>query len=126
MTFTWARRVLGTRLARSLPGLRACVAAPSDPPVWVGDWALPAGSQGLVVLGTPVGSDAFIQAALQSKLADHASLLSSIPAVPDLQAAWLLLLLCAAPRSNYTCCESCRQAPPASSHAPTMLLYSHA
>jgi len=52
----------------------------------VGDWALPAESQGLVVLGTPVGSDAFIQAALQSKLADHASLLSSIPAVPDLQA----------------------------------------
>ena len=36
-----------------------------------------------------------------AQLDDHAALLASIPTVPDLQVAWLLLLLCAAPRSNY-------------------------
>ena len=31
----------------------------------------------------------------------HGRLLDRIPSLPDLQSAWLLLLMCAAPRSNY-------------------------
>ena len=55
----------------------------------------------MVVLGTPLGSDAFVDAFVQHKARTHASLLSKIPAVPDLQAAWLPLLMCAAPRCHY-------------------------
>ena len=32
-----------------------------DTAVWIGDWALPPHQQGLNVLGTPFGSDAYIQ-----------------------------------------------------------------
>ena len=74
---------------------------PGRPPVWAGDAFLPPEEQGMVVLGTPLGSDAFVEAFLQQKVAAHASLLSRIPTVPDLQSAWLLLLLCAAPRCHY-------------------------
>ena len=70
-------------------------------PVWVGDWALPRDQQGLNVLGTPLGSDAFVQRQLALKREAHDRLLQAIPTVEDLQAAWLLLRYCAAPRANY-------------------------
>ena len=57
--------------------------------------------QGLMVLGTPLGSAAYVQAALQSKREAHDALLDKIPGVPDMQSAWLLLLLCGATRANY-------------------------
>ena len=69
--------------------------------VWVGDWTLPPESQGLTALGSPLGHDAFVARQLQHKRDDHDRLLASIPAVNDLQAAWLLLRFCAAPRANY-------------------------
>ncbi|CAE7347419.1 unnamed protein product, partial [Symbiodinium pilosum] len=70
-------------------------------PVWVGDWALPRDQQGLKVLGTPLGSEAFVRNQLVLKREAHDRLLHAIPAVEDLQAAWLLLRYCAAPRANY-------------------------
>ena len=70
-------------------------------PVWVGDWALPRDQQGLRVLGTPLGSEAFVRNQLVLKREAHDRLLHAIPAVEDLQAAWLLLRYCAAPRANY-------------------------
>ena len=76
-------------------------ADPDRPPAWVGDWTLPAEQQGMVVLGTPLGSHAFVAAHLQSKLEAHKILLSKLPSVPDLQVAWLLFLMCAAPRCHY-------------------------
>ena len=60
---------------------------------WVGDWTLPAEQKGMVVLGTPLGSHAFVAAHLPSKLEAHKTLFSKLPAVPDLQVAWLLLLM---------------------------------
>ncbi|OLQ08844.1 hypothetical protein AK812_SmicGene7597 [Symbiodinium microadriaticum] len=69
--------------------------------VWVGDWTLPPESQGLTALGSPLGHDAFVARQLRHKRDDHDRLLASIPAVDDLQAAWLLLRFCAAPRANY-------------------------
>ena len=73
----------------------------SETTIWVGDWSLPQDQQGLVVLGTPLGSDAFVQRQLVLKRAEHDCLLSRIPAIDDLQAAWLILRYCACPRANY-------------------------
>ena len=69
--------------------------------VWVGDWSLPQAQQGLIVLGAPIGSEAYVQRQLQTKRDEHDRLLARIPAVEDLQAAWLLLRHCACPRANY-------------------------
>ena len=91
---------LGKTKARSAageepPGLREIVGGgPDDLPTWVGDAALPPEQQGLMVLGTPLGNAAYVQAALQSKREAHDALLDKITRVPDLQSAWLLLLLC--------------------------------
>ena len=46
----------------------------------------------------PVGHANFVQDYLQQKRAEHQRLIDRIPCVPDLQAAWLLLLFCARPR----------------------------
>ena len=52
-------------------------------------------------LGTPLGHAAYIAGALRRVREKHDELLGRIPTVPHLQSAWLLLLLCAQPRSNY-------------------------
>ena len=44
--------------------------------------------QGLMVLGTPLGSTAYVQAALRSKREVHDALLDKITGVPDLQSAF--------------------------------------
>ena len=94
------------------PGI-AALQGEADTAVWVGDWTLPPTQQGLTVLGTPVGSDAYVQHRLALKRDEHDRLLQRIPAVQDLQAAWLLLHYCAAPRANYLL----RSLPPATTAA---------
>ena len=76
-------------------------AAGSSEPVWVGNWCLPPDGQGLTVLGSPLGHEDFVARQLQRKRADQDRLLERIPTLDDLQAAWLLLQSCAAPRANY-------------------------
>ena len=83
---------------RHLPELQP---ADSNDRVWVGDWTLPPSAQGLQVLGTPIGSAQYVQHALTEVRTKQDLLLHRIPWVENLQAAWLLLLFCAAPRSNY-------------------------
>ena len=61
----------------------------------------PGHEQGLTILGTPVGSEAYIRHQLQLTSQSHQQLLQRIPALDDLQASWLLLLFCASPRSNH-------------------------
>ena len=51
----------------------------SDAVVWTGDWSLRPDQQGLLVLGTPLGSDAFVQRQLELKRAEHDRLLTRIP-----------------------------------------------
>ena len=53
------------------------------------------------MLGSPIGSREFVAAVLAAKRDKHEELLARLPALEDLQSAWLLLLLCAAPRCNY-------------------------
>ena len=69
--------------------------------MWTGDPALPPEGQGLVVLGTPVGNAAFVANRMEQVSSEHAALLRAIHTLPELQSAWLLLSLCANPRSNY-------------------------
>ena len=71
------------------------------PDTWVGDRALPPEQQGLTVLGAPVGTEQYVQQFLQNTLRSHRPLLEQLPDIQDLQAAWLLLLYTASPRSNY-------------------------
>ena len=70
-------------------------------PIWVGSWAMPEERQGLIVLGTPIGREEFVRRELREKRLEHDRLLERIPALPSLQSAWLLLLMCASPRPNY-------------------------
>ncbi|CAK9009117.1 132 kDa protein, partial [Durusdinium trenchii] len=58
-------------------------------------------NRGLTVLGVPLGSPEFVQHQLNQTLAAHPPLLQQLPHINDLQAAWLLLLYTASPRSNY-------------------------
>eukprot|EP00439_Symbiodinium_sp_Y106_P082929 s351_g22.t1 len=94
------------------PGI-AALRGEADTAVWVGDWTLPPTQQGLSVLGTPFGSDAYVQQRLALKREEHERLLQRIPSVQDLQAAWLLLHYCAAPCPNYLL----RSLPPATTAA---------
>ena len=66
---------------------------------WVGEGSPTA--RGVVVLGTPVGSDEFVQEWIRRKVLDHKTLLDRIPAMQDLQCSWIVLLLCASTRANY-------------------------
>ena len=53
------------------------------------------------VCWAPLGTDAYVRAHLQDIVDSHQVLLGRIPAVPDLQSAWVLLLYCASTRANY-------------------------
>ena len=53
------------------------------------------------MLGTPLGSDAFVRAQLHATGESHQLLLRRIPAIQDLQSAWLFLLFCASTRATY-------------------------
>ena len=81
------------------------IAQAADPRarVWrgSGETDLPPSQQGIVVLGTPLGDPAFIQAHLEKKADEQRTLLERIPMVTDLQSAWLILLHCASARANY-------------------------
>ena len=56
---------------------------------------------GIKVLGTPVGSDEFVQSHVVERLAEERQLWAALPEVPDLQCAWQLLVQCAGPRANH-------------------------
>ena len=79
------------------PGLADITAAD----VWRGNAQLPEAEQGITVLGAPLGGNAFVRAQLDAVRNKQLRLLQVLPTLPDLQVAWLLLLYCASPRSNY-------------------------
>ena len=69
--------------------------------IWVGDQTLPAKQQGVIVLGSPIGTKAFAEEHAKKRLEEEARLWELLPKLPDLQCAWVLLFLCSAPRANY-------------------------
>ena len=48
-------------------------------PVWTGSWSFPAAQQRLVVLGAPIGSDAFVQQELRRERGLHDEFLNLLP-----------------------------------------------
>ena len=73
----------------------------NDVPAWRGDAALPTASQGIKILGTPIGHADFVTVVMQETANEQSRFLERIPELPDLQSAWLLLSYCAASRANY-------------------------
>ena len=69
--------------------------------VWRGDQSLETKVQGFKVLGAPIGHPDFVAEFLAKKSREHEVLFDRIPAMEDLQSAWLVLLICAAPRANF-------------------------
>ena len=61
---------------------------------------VPSTKQGIKVLGTPLGHPDFVATHLEEMRRKHDVLLETIPTVPDVQSAWLLLLNCASARAN--------------------------
>ena len=45
------------------------------------------------ILGTPLGTPAYAAAHAEERLAEEKRLLAELPELPDLQCAWLLLML---------------------------------
>ena len=70
--------------------------------VWVGGSDTPEDRNGVVVLGTPLGSPAFVQRHSRERLQQEQTFLKALRQMPDLQCAWNLLTYCAIPRSNHT------------------------
>ena len=57
---------------------------------------------GVVVLGTPLGSAAFVEAFAEERLKKEEKLLDELPKLGDLQCAWVLLSQSAVLRANHT------------------------
>jgi hypothetical protein len=81
------------------PGMRELGTAEDS--VWVGGPDTEPQRRGLVVLGTPIGHDEFIQQHMNKVVAEHRDFLEKLQDLEDLQTAWLLLSMCANPRANY-------------------------
>ena len=77
----------------------AALNVPSEEPVWKGN--LPRHKRGMTVLGTPLGSEAFVQEKGKKRLQEEQQLLDTLPQLPDLQCAWLLLYFSGVPRANH-------------------------
>ena len=77
-----------------------------DAVVWRGDAQLPVQSQGVRVLGTPVGRPEYVEDFLVRKSSEHDILFTRIPSVEDLQSGWLLLLMCGPRRRISGCGQS--------------------
>ncbi len=68
-------------------------------PIWKGD--LPAHLNGIEVLGSPIGTEAYVAEAARERLRQEKKLLDKLRAPLTNQTAWLLLSFCAAPRANH-------------------------
>jgi hypothetical protein len=79
--------------------------APDDlaeacPDAWTAD--SPDVDNGLVVLGTPMGTKAFVEQQANDRIEKEKRLLKELPLLKDVQAAWVLLCQSAVPRANHT------------------------
>lgn len=83
---------------------RRCMPAPEDlqaaaPEAWVSDKPPP--ERGLVVLGTPLGSEEYVQAHANERMRKEQLLLDRLTDLGDLQCRWVMLSQSAAARANH-------------------------
>ena len=99
-------RVLHDRLAESLIRVAGIHLHEGKTRVWNASGTVPDNvvelGRGITVLGTPIGSVDHTTEKVERRLAEERLLWESIPAVPDLQCAWQILLQSANPRGNHT------------------------
>ena len=69
--------------------------------VWRGNSILDEAEQGVKIKGIPVGQPGFVRRFLEKKSEEQKLLFDRIPVVPDVQFAWLILLMCASTRANF-------------------------
>ena len=67
--------------------------------VWRSDRPLP--ERGFTALGVPIGHCDYVREWGQRRLREEQALLDHLPHLPDLQCAWLLLLMCASTRATH-------------------------
>ena len=72
-----------------------------DAIVWRGDLQLPRDQKGLKVLGVPIGQPENVREFLAAKTREQATLFQRIPCIQNIQAAFLLLLMCGSTRANF-------------------------
>ena len=70
-----------------------------SPPVWKGN--LPLAERGLMILGSPIGTEDFVKKVLAEKLAEESEFLERIVEISDVQLSWLLMYFCGSPRASY-------------------------
>ena len=66
---------------------------------WKGD--LPDTGNGIVVLGTPLGCNEYVEEKGKARSREEHRLLDQLRELPDVQCAWLLLYYSAVPRANH-------------------------
>ena len=57
--------------------------------------------EGVIILGSPVGTASFVAAQADLRLQDEVAFMKEIALLPDPQSAWQLFCKCAVPRGNY-------------------------
>ena len=92
---TWARPAFTTAPAVPAP---AGIAELGEA-VWTGN--APEAARKFLALGTPIGHPAYVASHTDARLKAEARLLQELPLLPDLQCAWLILAMCAAPRADH-------------------------
>ena len=94
-----ASNVGKTRIYNTTGGPAPCGVAELGEEVWRSDRPLP--ERGFTGLGVPIGHYEYVREWGQRRLRQEQALLDHLPHLPDLQCAWLLLLMCASTRANH-------------------------
>ena len=95
----------------------------TSPTAWRAN--LPDEQNGLVVLGTPLGKNAFVRAHATKRMQTEQVLLDRLMDLSDLQCQWVILSQCAVPGPT-TLCGLCRLLCRRSMRCHTMTLYGKA
>ena len=67
--------------------------------MWKGN--LPVDQCGILILGSPIGTEAFVKRELDKKLHEEVEFLDRIALIPNIQVSWLLMYYCGSPRATY-------------------------
>ena len=94
-----ASNVGKTRIYNTAGAPAPCGVAELGEEVWRSDRPLP--ERGFTALGVPIGHCDYVREWGQRRLREEQALLDHLPHLPDLQCAWLLLLMCASTRATH-------------------------